>query len=177
MFFIPKHIEYNYYHYSFIRKTLAQNTIIALSVMWSKGSHLGFYIDIMVVFQNYRQKCIPRPQIPQSRGTSYDCSAERSILILRPFQLICSFTPCACTQYVHKNLPKMTKAATKLNLLIYPPTIKLLWLYLYKNNTSTNAKIAHSVMQVKGSHLGYYIDSMVNPKIYCQKWIPHPKIP
>ena len=141
--------------------------------MWSKGSHLGFYIDIMVVFQNYRQKCIPRPKIPQSGGTAYDCSSERSIFTLRPIQLICSFL-----HHPHAlNMLKITKATTKLNLLIYPPTIKWLWLYLYKNNSSTNAKIAHSVMQVKGSHLGYYIDSMVNLKIYCQKWIPHPTIP
>ena len=33
MIFIPKHIEYNYHHYSFIRTALAQNTTIALSVM------------------------------------------------------------------------------------------------------------------------------------------------
>ena len=111
MFFIPKHIEYNYYHYSFIRTTRAQNTIITLLL----------------------------------------CEVSTAIL---DFIL---------------NLPKVTKAATKLNLLIYPPTIKLLWLYLYNNNTSTNAKIAHSVVQVKGSHLGYYIDSIVNLKIYCQK--------
>ena len=62
----------------------------------------------------------------------------------------------------HKNLSKVTKAATKLDLPIFPPRIKVLWLNLYKNNTSTNANIAHSVMQIKGSHLGYYIDSMVN---------------
>ena len=65
-------------------------------------------------------------------------------------------------QYAHKKLSKVTKAATKLDLLNYPPRIKLLCLYLYKNNTSTNANIAHSVMQIKGSRLGYYIDSMVN---------------
>ena len=81
---------------------------------------------------------------------------------LRPFQHICSFPPCACTQYAHKNLSKVTKAATKLDLVIFPPRIKLLWLYLYKNNTSTNANIAHSIMQIEGSHLGYYIDNMVN---------------
>ena len=111
MLFIPKHIEYNYYHYSFIRTTLAQNTIISLLLCEVSAAILDFIL----------------------------------------------------------NLPKVTKAATKLNLLIYPPTIKLLWLYLYNNNTSTNAKIAHSIMQIKGSHLGYYIDSMVNLKIYCQK--------
>ena len=33
MLFIPKHVEYNYHHYSFIRTTLAQNTTTALSVM------------------------------------------------------------------------------------------------------------------------------------------------
>ena len=34
----------------------AQNTTIALSVMQIKGSHLVFYIDIIVIFQNYNQK-------------------------------------------------------------------------------------------------------------------------
>ena len=31
----------------------------------------------------------------------------------------------------------------------------------YNNNTSTNAKIAHSIMQIKGGNLGYYMDIMV----------------
>ena len=30
--------------------TPAQNSTIALSVMQIKGSHLGFYIDFMVIF-------------------------------------------------------------------------------------------------------------------------------
>ena len=51
MFLIPKHVEYNYHYYSFIRTTLAQNATIAFSIMLSTGSHLIFYIDIMVVFQ------------------------------------------------------------------------------------------------------------------------------
>ena len=35
---------------------------------------------------------------------------------------ICSFTQFA--QYAHKKLPKVVAAATKLNLLIYPPRIQ-----------------------------------------------------
>ena len=51
IFVIEKHIEYNYYDYAFIRTTVAQNTTIALSVMPIKGSHLWFYINVMVMFK------------------------------------------------------------------------------------------------------------------------------
>ena len=47
---IPKHIGYNYYNHTITRTTPAQNPTIAVSVMQSKGSHLGFYIDFMVIF-------------------------------------------------------------------------------------------------------------------------------
>ena len=46
---IPKHIGYNYYDHTITRTTYAQNPTIALSVMQIKGSHLGFYIDFMVI--------------------------------------------------------------------------------------------------------------------------------
>ena len=48
---IPKHIGYNYYYdHTITRTTPAQNPTIGLSVMQIKGSHLGFYIDFMVIF-------------------------------------------------------------------------------------------------------------------------------
>ena len=46
---IPKHIGYNYYDHTITRTTSAQNNTIALSVMQITGSHLGFYIDFMVI--------------------------------------------------------------------------------------------------------------------------------
>ena len=48
---IPKHIGYNCYDHTdtITRTTSAQNPTIALSVMQIKGSHLGFYIDVMVI--------------------------------------------------------------------------------------------------------------------------------
>ena len=46
---IPKHIGYNYYDHTIIRTTPAQNPTIALSVMQIKGSHLGFYIDFVLI--------------------------------------------------------------------------------------------------------------------------------
>ena len=47
---IPKHIGYNYHDHTITRTTPARNPTIAFSVMQIKGSHLGFYIDFMVIF-------------------------------------------------------------------------------------------------------------------------------
>ena len=126
MLFIPKHVEYNYHHYAFIRTTLAQNTTTALSVMWSTGSHLGFYIDIMVVFQNIVRNAFLAPKYPRVEVLVLIIAPQGQFLHWGAFSLgpICSFTPCACIQYGHKNLSNVTKAATKLHLLIYPPRKK-----------------------------------------------------
>ena len=127
-----------------------------------RAAILDFILISWLFFKTIVRNAFLTPKYPRVEVLLMIVARTRSIFALRPFQFICSFTPCICTQYAHKNLSKVSKAATKLNLLNYPPRIKLVWLYLYRNNTSTNANIAHSVMQIKGSHLGYYIDSMVN---------------
>ena len=109
MFFIPKYIEYNYHHYSFIRTPLAQNTTIALSVMWSTGSHLGFYIDIMVVFQNYCQKCIFAPKHPRVEVLLMIVAPQGQLLHWGPFSLFAHLHHAHALNMLTKISPKLLK--------------------------------------------------------------------
>ena len=62
---IPKHIGYNYCDHTITRTTHAQNPTIALSVMQIKGSHLGFYIDFMVIFKTGGRNEFLTPKYPR----------------------------------------------------------------------------------------------------------------
>ena len=62
---IPKQIGYNYYDHTITRTTHAQNPTIALSVMQIKGSHLGFYIDVMVIFKTGGRNEFLTPKYPR----------------------------------------------------------------------------------------------------------------
>ena len=70
---------------------------------------------------------------------------------------------------LNKKIQNVAEVATKLNLLIYSPRIKLLGLYLYETILAQNAKIALSDMRINGSHLEFSIDIIVILQIYCQK--------
>ena len=62
--------------------------------------------------------------------------------------------------------------------IVYLPTQnKIIMNTHYKNNTCTYAKIVHSILQIKGSHLEYCTDSTIILQIYCQKWISQFEIP
>ena len=58
-------VGYNYYDHTITRTTPAQNPTTALSVMQIKGSHLGFYIDFMVIFKTGGRNEFLTPKYPR----------------------------------------------------------------------------------------------------------------
>ena len=114
---IPKHIGYNYYDHTITRTTHAQNPTIALSVMQIKGSHLGFYIDFMVVFKTGGRNEFLTPKYPR---------IEVLFMILAPEDHILHWDPFSVFAHLHHSfnmlnnkIQKVAEVATKLNLLIY----------------------------------------------------------
>ena len=65
MFFIPKHIEYNYSHYSFIRTTHAQNTIMPFLLCEVSAAILDFILISWLFFKPIVRNAFLAPKYPR----------------------------------------------------------------------------------------------------------------